>query len=252
MRRDPQPTGGVAVILGPVAAMLAGGILSHFRDGVGAVNTAVLLTAIVVAASLAGRIPGLATAVSASLAYNFFHTRPYHSLRVGAARDIVTVVLLVLVGLAVSEISVWRRREHLVATRRLQQEAALEASALMLAQGARPIEMWTAIRHDLVEALDLAECEYEAGALPRLSPLGRSGALGASAARFEADGFCLPPEGVAVPVTYRDLTYGYINLVPAGRGGSPRETRRMAVALADQFAVALALEAAEHGVDRTG
>ena len=57
-----------------------------------------------------GRMSGILTAVTAAMAFNYFHTEPFHSLRINGAQAIVTVLLLALLGLVMSEISAWRRR----------------------------------------------------------------------------------------------------------------------------------------------
>ena len=49
---------------------------------------------------------GVTTSVVAALAFNFFHTQPYYSLRISDRFDIITTVLLAVVGLAVGEIAV--------------------------------------------------------------------------------------------------------------------------------------------------
>jgi hypothetical protein len=54
------------------------------------------------------------------------------------------------------------------------------------------------------------------------------------------DGFELPDTGTAIAVAYAGKTLGHIVLVPDGHFGSTRDTRQVAVALADEYAVALA------------
>jgi hypothetical protein len=58
--------------------------------------------------------------------------------------------------------------------------------------------------------------------------------------RLGRDGFEMPDSGIAIAVAYAGRTLGHIVLVPHGHSGSPRDTRQVAVALADEFAVALA------------
>ena len=60
---------------------------------------------------------GAVTAVAAAIAYDYFHTKPYNSLRVNAARDVVTMGLLLFIGLIVSEASARRRRARAIAGR---------------------------------------------------------------------------------------------------------------------------------------
>ena len=74
-----------------------------------------LVLVIVVAASFGGRAAGVTTSVVATLSFNFFHTQPYYSLRISDRFDIITTLLLVVVGLAVGEIAVLSHRHETVA-----------------------------------------------------------------------------------------------------------------------------------------
>ena len=91
--------------LGPMAAFFVAALLVVARDDIGTTNVALLIALVVVVAATADRAAGVATALVASLAYNFFHTEPYQSLRMSDGQDILTVVLLIVIGLVVSEIS---------------------------------------------------------------------------------------------------------------------------------------------------
>jgi hypothetical protein len=51
-------------------------------------------------------------------------------------------------------------------------------------------------------------------------------------------GFALPSEGVAVPVVHEGRPLGRLVLVPQAGHGTTKPQRRVAVALADQLAVA--------------
>jgi hypothetical protein len=240
MNATEEPAGRIALAIGPAVALAAAGLLKGFRDDVGVVNVALVLSCVVVVAAIAGRSAGLATAVTAALAYNFFHTQPYYSLRISSGRDVGTVVLLVIVGVIVSEMSAGRRRAHAASLRRLHGAQALEAAAAQLAAGSHPDEIWKGIRAALIDTLGLADCRYEPGPLPSVEALPRSGSLFAESMRLGRNGFEMPDTGTAIAVTYAGRTLGHIVLVPQGHSGSARDTRQVAVALADEFAVALA------------
>lgn len=240
MNTQAEPAGRIALAIGPAVALAAAGLLKGVRDDVGVVNVALVLSGVVVVAALAGRAAGLATAVTAALGYNFFHTQPYYSLRISSGRDIVTVVLLVIIGVIVSEMGSWRRRAQAAAVRRLNGARALEVAAAQLATGSDPDEIWSGIRSALIDMLGLADCRYEPGSSPSVAALPRSGSLFAESMRLGRDGFELPDTGTAIAVTYAGRTFGHIVLVPDGHFGSTRDTRQVAVALADEYAVALA------------
>ncbi|HEY7626085.1 MAG TPA: DUF4118 domain-containing protein [Ilumatobacteraceae bacterium] len=240
MRTSQEPAGHIALAIGPAVALAVAGLLDPVRDDFGLANVALVLSCIVVVAALAGRAAGLTTAVTAATAYNFFHTQPYHSLRIDAGRDIATVGLLIVIGIIVAEMSAWRRRVQAASERRLQGVRALESVAAQLADGATTDDIWTSIRAALIDTLGLADCRYEPGVGPSVAVLPRSGSLVGQAMRLTATGFELPAEGVAIPVTYASQTFGHIVLVPRPGSGSQRDIRQVAVALADEYAIALA------------
>ena len=240
MNTTEEPAGRVALLVGPAVALGAAGLLKGVRGDVGAVNVALVLSCIVVLAALAGRTAGLVTAITAALAYNFFHTEPYYSLRISSGRDVVTVVLLAIIGIIVSEVSEWRRRAQESSVRRLNNARALEATASQLAAGKSPDEIWLGVRAALIETLGLADCRYEPGPSPSVQLLSPSGSLLGRSMRLGREGFEMPDEGAALAVTYAGQTLGHIVLVPDGHSGSARDTRQVAIALADEFAVALA------------
>jgi hypothetical protein len=236
-----EPAGRIALAIGPAVALAAAGLLERVRDSFGVANVALVLSCVVVIAALAGRTAGLATAVTAALAYNFFHTRPFYSLRISSGRDVATVGLLVIIGVIVGEMGAWRRRALAVSTRRLHGSRALEAVAAQLAAGTRPDDIWLAIRAALTETLGLADCRFEPGATPSVQAIPRSGSLIGESMRLGRHGFELPTGGAAIAVAYAGRTLGHIILVPGSDTGSQRDIRQVAVALADEYAVALAV-----------
>ena len=70
---------------------------------------------VLAAAAFVGRRAGLAVAVLAALAYNFFFTQPYYTLLIRDPGDMVTVAMLLLVAVVTS---------HLVASLRAQSRLA--------------------------------------------------------------------------------------------------------------------------------
>ncbi|MCU1395557.1 MAG: histidine kinase [Ilumatobacteraceae bacterium] len=250
--RSTHPSGHseatVSIAAGPIAALLAAGLLGRVRSDVGSTNVAVVLATIVVIAALAGRITGIVTAMTAAVSYNYFHTAPYHSLRINGGRDILTVVLLAVLGLIVSELSAWRRR-NTVNARRLQESAhSLEDVVGMIATGADAGEVRSVVEATLTEALGLRECRFEP--LDRQSPvssryvLPRSGSLVSPSMHVGIGGFELPESGAAIEVVNGTNVFGHLVLVPDSRHGSNLESRRAAIALADLLGLAMAAGAA--------
>ena len=119
----------------------------------------------------------MTTSVVAALSFNFFHTQPYYSLRISDRFDIITTVLLVVVGLAVGEIAVLSHRHEVVADEHATGARHLERVAGLVARGAGEDEVWDAVRTGLIAEMGLASCRFDPGMglshLPRIERDGR-------------------------------------------------------------------------------
>ncbi len=213
-----------------------------FRDWLGSSNVALILAIVVaVAATFGGRLAGVLTSVAAALAFDFFHTRPYLNLRIDRRVDIIAGFLLLVLGLVVGELAALRQTSGDAARLHARGAAHLEDVAEVVAAGADAREVWPVVRRSLVEQLDLAGCRFEPapfdGHLPDLT---RTGHVDTELLHYESGGFTLPAEGVEVPVSHGGHVLGRLVLVPQPHRGTTRPQRRVAVAIADQFAVALA------------
>lgn len=247
---DDHSDGPVSIAGGPIAALLAAGLLGRVRDDVGSTNVALVLAGIVVLAALAGRTAGVVTAFTAAVSFNYFHTAPYHSMRISGGRDVVTVVLLAVLGLFVSEIGAWRRRNGATAQHVVRMAHSLETVAELVATGADADDVFAAVRTTLTATLGLSDCRFEpAGqrgtAAVDMPVLPRSGALVGASMRVGIGGFELPLGGAALEVAAGGGVLGHIVMVPDARHGSALEDRRAAIALADLYALALAAARAE-------
>lgn len=76
------------------------------------------------AATTCGLRPALATAIAATLAFNYFFTEPYRTLFIHSPADLVTVVVLFLVALVVSRLAASMREQR----RRAEMHAARNAT----------------------------------------------------------------------------------------------------------------------------
>ena len=97
-----QAADRVATVLGPVLAIAVAWVSSRVRSDISIANAALALAFVCVAAALVSPIAGFATSAVAALALNYFHTTPIHSLRMTEPDEVVTVILLVLLGSSVS------------------------------------------------------------------------------------------------------------------------------------------------------
>jgi len=123
---------GLGIGMGVLSAIFVAGLLVPIRDWLGASNVALVLAiVVVVAAIVGGRLAGAATSVAAALAFDFFHTRPYYTLRIDKREDVIAAVLLLVLGIIVGQLGVLRAGSR--------REAALNAMA------AKRLEAYTAL-----------------------------------------------------------------------------------------------------------
>lgn len=245
VRRERKLTSGLIVgAIGVLVTVKLSGWLTDVRDSVGPTNVALILVVVVMTfAAVGGRIAGLVTAFAAALAFDYFHTVPYNTLRINEARDIETVVLLLVVALVVAELAQRRERHH---SERVMSDDLLAGMLIvghLVSEGFSVADVWGTIKTALVRGFDLKTCRYEpfgteAPALPRIeftTPVPRVGLR-----RFSGQGFELPEQGAEVPVAYAGDMLGRIVLEPREPRGVSVKERRVAVALAEQLAIALA------------
>ena len=234
-------TDGLALMVGPLAAVGVAGVLVPARRWFGGPNVALVLVLVVVAtAAVSDRRAAAATAVLAALSYNFFHTAPYYTLRVADRVDLLTVALVLLTGLAVGELAVLRRRAHERAGRRATDLRAWQRLMTVAAQGDRGALVAGATELVRTE-LHLAACTFEPADAegPPLVALERNGSVDVRHRRLAPEDFELPADGVEVPVVAAGRRIGRLVLQPTPGTGLPLEQRRDAVAVADLLAVVL-------------
>jgi K+-sensing histidine kinase KdpD len=224
------------------------GALVAVRDVIDHTNVALILVVFVVAAASAGgRVAGATAAVVAALSFNFFHTQPYLTLRIRDQDDVITVVLLLVVGLVVGELALWRRRSRTEAVAQAAGAHRLETVVAGVAADAPIEETWRNIQAALVTELGARSARFSPGAgsadLPLLT---RSGRVVPSLSRWTGDGFELP-ELLSIPVVSGTGVLGHLEIAGSPGRGVSLDERRIAVALADAFAIAL-----QHAPDQSG
>lgn len=110
---------GVAAVGALAGPALVAAALVPLRDEVDTTNAALVMVVVVVAVAASGRRwAGTLAAASATLSFDYFLTQPYHRLMISNRDDVETAVLLLLVGLAVSELAAWGRRRQAEVVRR--------------------------------------------------------------------------------------------------------------------------------------
>jgi K+-sensing histidine kinase KdpD len=108
----------IALLLALLAPLVVSALLVPLRDHLANTQLALVLVLVVVAVAASGnRAAGILAAVFAGVWFDFFLTLPYQRFTITDRSDIETFVLLVVVGVAVTELAVWGRRQQALASR---------------------------------------------------------------------------------------------------------------------------------------
>jgi K+-sensing histidine kinase KdpD len=227
-----------ATYIGPLVAIVVGTATASVRGEVGSTIVGVALATTVTIAALISRAAALTTAFAAAVTFNFFHTEPYHSLRIHDPSDVVIVALLLGLGFAISDVTSWlRRRERLARQHAIADQSARQV--LQLLEVDRPItEMWPPLASSLLDELSFATCRYVGGPDIEMS-------IVADSHGRETEGhatFVLPAAGAAVPIHNAGRTVGFLVITP--QPGHTSLTVRRSVVLALAATVTSAINAA--------
>jgi len=236
------------VAAGVAAPVGVAGVLVALRDDMLNANVALVLVSVVGAVAVAGgRLPGMVAAVSAALAFDFFHTRPYLRLSINSGDDVQTTALLLAVGLAVGRLAAHGRESRRLADDREIEIRRIHRIASLGAGGDPAADVIMAAQVELTELLQLRACRFEAlsshRSLPRLE---RSGVVSLLEYGLGDEGFCLPQSGAELPVVGRGHQLGRFVLEPSAGTSVSLDQRVVAVAIADQVGAVLAAPDALH------
>ena len=242
-----QARRSLVVTVAAVLPLVACAVLSSFRDSVANTNSALGLVLLVVAAAATGiRAAGLAAALSSAAWFDFFLTEPYHQFVITDPADVETAVLLVLVGIAVSEIAIWGRRQQARASREQGYLDGVVSTAATV--GAGRTSTSSLIEHvsdQIVDVLSLDSCRFELDSGPSLATLEGDGTVVYNGHPYDVARLGIPTDTeIALPVRSGGVARGRFLLVAATRVVRPSlEQLRVACALANQVGAALAASA---------
>ncbi|MDQ1511347.1 MAG: hypothetical protein QOG50_3191 [Actinomycetota bacterium] len=232
--------------LGPIVLAL---VLVPFREDIDNANLALLVVLVVVLAAIVGdRAAAVLAAITGTMAFDFFLTRPYTSMRIESADDVEAVIILLAVGVLVGEVAARGRRSRRERDRAADAIARVHRVAARIAEGG-PLDSDGRLRTvvdevvgEVVALLQLHDCYVEFAPfqwpLPRLE---RSGAIETSEHQWSNGGFMLPEYGVGLPVLQAGTEVARLVLMGDPEVAVTIEERVVAVALADQLGSAVAM-----------
>ncbi|MEU0722778.1 DUF4118 domain-containing protein [Streptomyces sp. NPDC006140] len=228
-----------SALLAPLLVALA---LVPIRPHVSSANLALILVVVVVAvAALGSRTAGAVAALSAAAWFDFFLTRPYQHFTISDGDDIVTTLLLLAVGVAVSQLAAHARTLKLVTITGAAHLARIHETARLVQAGASPYAVVDQVRQQLIEILGLRGCRFEHGTLLGRHPrLEQDGSLAAGRAHWNLDRGGWPGEEIELRASVGGRYLGRFMLLPEpGAAVPPVQTRLVAISLADHVGAAL-------------
>jgi K+-sensing histidine kinase KdpD len=241
----------VAVLIALAAPLALAAILVPFRANFPNTDAALAMLLVVVAVAANGyRLAGVLAALSAAAWFDFFLTRPYERFTITGRTDIETTVLLLVIGVAVTELAVWGRRQHATASRRAGYLDGIKAAAESVAAGGAPSALIDRVARQLTQLLSLESCRFQHGVAGVGQParMRHDGTViaGNGARDVASEGFPGDTD-VELLVESGGVFQGRFLMTPLPGARPSLEQRLLAVAFADQVGAAIATS---HRVDQ--
>src|SRR5262249_49279019 len=169
--RRPRALGGQvsarrrAVLVAAPAALAI--VLVPLRDHVSAANLALILVLAVLGSAVGGGVVvGAVGRTAAAAAFDFSLTPPYGSFAIHRGDDIVTTILMGVVGISGGVLIERTRRSEAEAAARRAEVTRFHRRAEMAAGGEPPWRLIAIAADELAALLDVVDIGYERGAAP--------------------------------------------------------------------------------------
>jgi hypothetical protein len=225
----------VAIVTAVAAPLAAAVILLPWRGSWSNTNVALLLVVVVVAvAEIGNRAAGALAALGAAAWFDFFFTVPYQRFTIRSAADVTTFVLLLAVGVTVSQLAARARRLKVVTITDAGYLARIHESAALAQSAASGQAVVDHVREQLIDVLELRDCRFEYGMLighpPRLE---QDGAILTRYSHIDVELAGMPAEEIELRTFGNGQYYGRFMLTPAPGSKPTLQARLVAVTLAD-------------------
>jgi K+-sensing histidine kinase KdpD len=217
-------------------------LLVPFRSSFPNTDAALVLVVTIVAVAANGHRPaGWVAAISTAVWFDFFLTQPYERFTITRHTDIETTVLLLVVGIAVTEIAVRNRVHKNTAVEEAEFVARIHSTAAAVATGESATFVVMQVAAQLTDLLFLRDCRFEPAASKEHGAyMTQDGDVFLAGMRWGVEQMGLPGSEVELTVEYQGRFFGRYVMVPTPGKPVSRERRVVASALADQVGAALA------------
>jgi hypothetical protein len=225
----------VALVAAVVAPIVTALLLIPWRSRLDTADNALFLVVVIVAVASTGRrLLALTAAVLSALSFDFFLTRPYNSFRITRHQDLITELLLLVLGIAVGELAARGRDHQREATESKESVALLHSVTGLVAAGREPREVVAASLPILQQLLRLRDCYFTRSDPGDLSArITAQGEVTTAGQRWAVEDLGLPTSRVDLPVRAQGWLLGHFVLTPTpGRRVEPQRVLT-AVAIAD-------------------
>ena len=227
-----------AAILGPIAVAA---LLVPWRQHLDTADNSLFLVVVIVAVASTGRrLAAYWAALFSVLSLDFFLTRPYGSLRITQTANVITEVLLLVIGIAVGELAARGRAHRTAAAENHDYVEVLHSMTELTATGHESREVVAVATEELCKLLFLRQCSFTSSNTKKLpAQIHPDGNVVLGSVRWSPEELGLPTRKVDLPVRGNGRLLGHFLLTPTpGQPVSP-ERLLVAVAVADQIGAAL-------------
>ncbi|MEU3184159.1 DUF4118 domain-containing protein [Streptomyces sp. NPDC006923] len=231
----------IALGLSLVAPLVVALLLVPFRTGLASTNLALILVVVVVAVSALGnRLAGAVAALSSAVWFDFFLARPFQRFTINDTNDAVTAVLLLAVGLIVSQLAAHARRLRVTTVIDAGLLARVHDTARLVQSAGSPDAVVAQVRGQLIEILGLRGCRFEYGSLlGHPARLEQDGTVVVDREPWDLERLGWPPGEIELRAAGNGHYRGRYMLRPSPDVVPSRQARLVAVTLADDTGAAL-------------
>ncbi|MFB7269088.1 DUF4118 domain-containing protein [Streptomyces sp. NPDC056244] len=231
----------IALATALAAPLLVTALLVPFRTDLASTNLALILVVAVVAVSALGnRVAGAVAALSSAVWFDFFLTRPFERFTINDSNDIGTAVLLLAVGLAVSQLAARARKLRVLTVVDAGLLARIHDTAVLAQSTGSPDAVVDRVSRHLVEILRLRGCRFEYGTLlGHPARLLQDGTVAVDGRPWDLEARGWPAGETEIRVSGHGRYLGRFMLRPSPGLVPTRQVRQVAVTLAEDAGAAL-------------